>query len=133
MKPGEIEHSSHEKRAKKLRILLSEVGYEQLQNLLLIAEADRRGQYNPIQGLQLKGVEAMRTIVDDLQNSEGQFTKSQLAVNGSILMEQLKLPAGPQLGELLDHLFGRVMDDIATRNNPDTIIKQARNRLEQKK
>lgn len=41
--------SSHDKREKKLRIMLSEAGYERVKNILDITIADRLGQMNPLQ------------------------------------------------------------------------------------
>ena len=41
--------ASPDKRSKKLRDMLSEAGYEKVQNILDITIADRRGQMNPLQ------------------------------------------------------------------------------------
>ncbi|MBO4203571.1 hypothetical protein J5893_01925 [bacterium] len=47
--PGEILNANPKNREKKLRHLLSEKGFEMVDNLLDINIADRKGQFNPLQ------------------------------------------------------------------------------------
>ena len=47
--PGEILQANPQNREKKVRKLLSEKGYEMVDNLFDINIADRLGQFNPLQ------------------------------------------------------------------------------------
>lgn len=122
-KPGEILMSSPDKREKKLRIMLSEVWYEKVQNILDITIADRLGQMNPLQNsADISDVEWLRVMLDRLNTEEGQFTMKELKFNGKDLMKELKMTPGPQMGELLDKAFERVRDDIKGRNTKAKIL-----------
>lgn len=89
MKPGEILDANPDKQIKKLRKLLSEVGYEKAQNILDITIGDRMGQFNPLQSSEIQDVHVLKKTLEELYNEEGQFTKKQLAISGSDLMETL--------------------------------------------
>jgi len=122
-KPGEILMSSPEKREKKLRIMLSEIWYERVQNILDITIADRLGQMNPLQNsADISDVEGLRTMLDRLNTEEGQFTMKELKFNGKDLMKELKMTPGPQMGALLDKAFEWVRDDIKGRNTKGKIL-----------
>jgi len=67
---------------RKLKKLLSEAGYEKVQNLLDINIADRLGMYNPLQNSSdLSDSYYLKELLDEIQNSEGQFKKSDLAIS----------------------------------------------------
>lgn len=79
-------------REKKVRKLLSEKGYEMVNNLFDINIADRLGQFNPLQNsADLSDSYALKTILKKLNEEEGQFKKSDLRITGTILMKELKL------------------------------------------
>lgn len=101
MRPGQILEAASENQRKKLRLLYSEAGYERVRNLLDVTVADRRGQFNPIQRTEIDAVDALYTMLDDLRDTEGQFTMRELAVNGSDIMEHFQLAPGPHIGKLL--------------------------------
>ncbi len=63
--------SSPDKREKKLRIMLSEAGYEKVKNILDITIADRLGQMNPLQNSSdISDVEGLKTMLDKLNTEE---------------------------------------------------------------
>lgn len=78
---------------KKLRPMIAEVGPEQVKKLCILTMGDRLGQYNPIQLPSLDDVAQLMSIVDEIMAEEGRFTMKQLAINGTILMDELKLSA----------------------------------------
>ena len=132
--PGEIliAHPNH--REKKVRKLLSEKGYEMVSNLLDINIADRIGQSNPLQNsCDLRDAYELKTILEKLNQEEGQFKTSDLAVKGTLLMQELQIPAGPLVGELLEHAFDRVLTNIEERNKEKEIIVYLKNYLKNRK
>lgn len=91
MKPGEILMGDPDHYKKKLRPLIAEVGPEMVKNLCLLTIGDRLGQYNPIQAPQIEEVYALISLIDEIMADEGRFTMKQLAINGNILMQELKI------------------------------------------
>ena len=122
MKPGEILMSKKENWKKRMRELYTQWWYQKVCNLLDICRGDRRGHFNPIQKPNIDDIDQLQTILNDLQNQEGQFTPKQLAVNGNDIMREFNLPAGKQIGELLDKIFSRVLDDVKGRNTTGKIM-----------
>ncbi len=123
MKPGEILMSKPDSWKKKIRELYSEVGYEQVCNLFDITRGDRAGHYNPIQKPQIDNVNSLYDILDDLKNSEGQFTLDKMMVNGEDVMKRFELSPSPEVGFLLKKAFSWVMEDVPKRNNKEKIFK----------
>ena len=111
-------------RIKKIRKLYSEAGFEKVNNLLDITIADRLGQYNPMQNSwDITDIEGLRILLKQLKKEEWQFTSKDLKVDGKMLMNYFKIPAGPKVGEMLKQALERVMNDIKTRNNKEEILK----------
>lgn len=122
--PGEILDAKDLNQKKKLRKLFSEAGYTKVNNLLDITIADRLGQYNPMQNSSdISDVKQLKKLLKELKNDEWQFTIKHLAINWSILIDELKIPAGPEIGKLLKYALERVMNDIKKRNNKESILK----------
>lgn len=120
-RPGEILDSKPDTWTKKLRELLSEWWYEPTVNLLSIAIADRLGQFNPLQKAAISELEHLKMLVTELYKSEGQFTMKQLAINGNDLIQDFGITPWPQLGDILQKAFDRVMTDVPTRNTKNEI------------
>lgn len=70
MKPGEIMLSKPERQKHKLRLLLSEAGYDRVSNLLDLTIADMRGQYNPLQTNSVERVYRLKEILEELNTEE---------------------------------------------------------------
>lgn len=122
--PGEILDAKDDNRIKKIRKLYSEAGFEKVNNLLDITIADRLGQYNPMQNSwDITDIEGLRILLKQLKKEEWQFTSKDLKVDGKMLMNYFKIPAGPKVGEMLKQALERVMNDIKTRNNKEEILK----------
>lgn len=121
-RPGELLETAPENKIKKLRLLLSEVGPEMLLNLLDIAVADRRGQFNPLQPPATAELYLMKEEVKRLYEEEGRFTTKDLAVDGNIVMQELNLSPWPQVGDMLQKAFQRVITDPGERNSSPIIL-----------
>ncbi len=131
MRPGEILFSKPEKWKKKMRLLFSIGGYEKVRNLLDIVIADRLWQYNPLQKLEdsLSGVYELIEILDVLDKEEWQFTLKELEINGNDIINDLEIPPGPKVKELLNNAVTWVMHDVKERNTKKKIISYLRKNL----
>ena len=108
---------------KKLRKFLSDSWYKQVENILDITIADRRGQYNPLQNnSDLKDVLDLRNLLKEINNEEWQFTIKQLAVDGKTIMKYFNLEPSKFIWELIRKSFDRVLNDIKTRNKKKEIL-----------
>lgn len=126
-RPWEILDGNPKNREKKLRKLLSDWWLEQVHNLIDIAIADRLGQLNPIQPPAIQELIDMKTQVTTLFESEWRFTMKDLAVNGSWIMKNFWVEAGPELWKLLEKTFEWVLWDINERNSEWPIKKFLKN------
>ncbi|MDR0859995.1 MAG: hypothetical protein LBO09_03255 [Candidatus Peribacteria bacterium] len=103
-------------------------------NLFDINIADRLGQYNPLQNSSdLSDSYELKNILKKLNKQEGQFKKSDLAINGTTIITQLEITPGPLLGELLNQAFQRVINDISNRNNEKEILIYIKSYLKNRK
>lgn len=123
MKPGEILFSKKENRKKKLRELYAEWGYDWTKNLLDICTGDRAGHYNPIQKPEISKVRLLYDLLDELRDSEGQFTMSKMEIDGEVIMKEFKLNPGKKVWELMKKAYEWVMDDVKIRNTKEKILK----------
>jgi tRNA nucleotidyltransferase domain 2 putative len=64
----------------------------------------------------------MKVQLEELHGSEGQFTMQQLAINGDILMQELKIEPGRQLGELLQKSFVFARDNPSLKNTKQELL-----------
>ena len=122
MKPWEILMSKESNQMPKLRKMVAEKWFEMCRNVVKICLADRRGQFNPIQTKELEQPRELMTKLDILEKNEWQFTMKNLAVNGQVLMEELGIKPGPELGELIKKAYWYVLDDL-NRNDRTKLIK----------
>ena len=122
MKPWEILMSKESNQMPKLRKMVAEKWFEMCRNVVKICLADRRGQFNPIQTKELEQPRELMTKLDILEKNEWQFTMKNLAVNGQVLMEELGLKPGPELGELIKKAYWYVLDDL-NRNDRSKLVK----------
>lgn len=132
--PWEILLSNPSHWWKKLKKLFSEAGYEKLQNLLDINIADRLGMYNPLQNASdLSDAYYLKELLDQINQDEGQFKKSDLAISGADIMKHFDLMPGKLVGELLQVAFDWVIGDAKNRNVPKQIFANLTNYLKHKK
>lgn len=122
MKLGEILMGDSKNYTKKLRPLIAQVGPEMVKNLWLLTIADRLGQYNPIQEPQIQNVYALIDLIDSIMKEEGRFSMKDLLIDGNILMEELNIPAWPQLGILLKRSYERVLEDLQRNDKKKLLV-----------
>lgn len=88
-----------------IRRLIKRVGLEYLDDILAVREADRLGSGAKKTSWRLE--ELKQRIVEQLNQP---FDTTDLAINGHDLMQELQLQPGPKLGEVLDQLTEKVLD-----------------------
>ncbi len=129
MYPWQILMAKPENQIKKLRTLLAESSYEQMQDLLDVMEWDRLWHYNPIQSqAELNGPEQLRIMLDKIYHDEGQITLSSLEIDGQILIESLKIQPSKALGKILQKCLEYVLGD-PSRNKKEELLKFAKKEL----
>jgi putative nucleotidyltransferase with HDIG domain len=111
---------------KGLRRLIRAVGVDRMPDLLALRRADVAGQ----------GVGASTDDVDEFEarvtaeiEAKPPFSRNDLALDGNDLMQELSLPPGPRLGEVLDFLLERVLDEPHKNDRP-TLLRWAREYLD---
>lgn len=123
MYPWQILMSKPDNQIKKLRTLLADSSYERMQDLLDVMEGDRLWHYNPIQSqAELDWPQQLRSMLDKIYHDEGQITMSSIHIDGTILMQELKLQPGKILGKLLARCLEYVLSD-PSRNTRDELVK----------
>lgn len=73
----------------------------------------------------LKAIDGVRNDIRALAQAKAPLRVQELAVGGADLMDELEMPAGPELGKILNALFSYVMaGDVA--NECETLLAEAR-------
>jgi putative nucleotidyltransferase with HDIG domain len=107
---------------KGLRRLIRAVGVERMPDLLALRRADVVGQG---MGAGTVDVDEFEARVRSEVEAKPPFSRNDLAVDGNDLMQELSLPPGPRLGEMLDFLLERVLDEPQKNDRP-TLLRWAR-------
>jgi len=105
-----------------LRRLMRAVGPDHMQDLLDLRRADVQGQG---MGAPTLDVDHFQERVESEILARRPFSRADLAVDGGVLMAELGLSPGPQLGKLLDFLLDRVLDEPGN-NDRATLLAWAR-------
>jgi len=104
-----------------VRRLLVRVGPENMADLIALRVADRLGSGVPkAQPYRLRHFQYM---VDKVQHDP--ISVKMLKINGSDIMEILKIKPGPKIGAILDVLLAEVIEDPA-RNDKKLLAKRAK-------
>ena len=107
--------------AAAVRRLIAKVGKENLEDLIKIRVGDRLGSGVPkAKPYKLRHLEYMLKRVQT-----DPVSVKMLAINGTDLMEELKLAPGPKIGAILDVLLSEVIEDPKL-NTKDYLIKKSR-------
>lgn len=111
--PDEVTESS-------VRRLVQKVGLENIKDLIDLRISDRLGSGTPkAKPYKLRHLEY---IVEKV--STDAISVKKLKVNGNDLIKNLKIPAGPKIGAILDVLLSEVIED-QKKNNKATLLKRA--------
>lgn len=98
-------------RTKKYaRRQLSQLGEEQTLRLIALERADVQSQAPEYRRERIRHIDEFHRIVEQVAEEEGAFKVTDLAVKGTDLLA-LGIPQGPGIGEVLDSLFLRVLEE----------------------
>ncbi len=114
--PGEVGESS-------VRKLLRKVGRENIEELIQVRIADRIGSGCP--KAEPYKLRHLRYVIEKV--SQDPISVKMLKVNGNDVMEILKIPPGPKVGQVLDILLSEVLDE--PKNNEKEILRKEIERL----
>lgn len=103
-----------------IRRFMRKVGLENINDILDLREGDRLGSGARKTSWRLEEMKAR--MVEQLHQP---FDVTDLAVNGHDLISELSLTPGPQLGQLLNQLFERVLDNPEL-NTKENLITEAK-------
>jgi tRNA nucleotidyltransferase (CCA-adding enzyme) len=110
-----------------VRRFLAKIGPDSVEDLFALREADNEGSGVPRDA---EALGELRARIDAELASGPILDRSALAIDGSDLMAELGLPAGPALGRVLAALFERVVEDPSLNDRP-TLMLLARDLAEQ--
>ena len=101
-------HYTNEWSDRAIRRFLKKVSPDELENLIKLRQADRRGsgKKNPFP----KGLEKLIHHIDEVIEREKELKVTDLEINGKNLMD-LGVPAGPMMGQILKTLLQEVKDE----------------------
>lgn len=99
-----------------IRRFIKNVGHENLQDMLDLRVGDRLGGGAQETSWRL---EKFKERLEEVQHQP--FSVRDLVVDGKDVMEILKIPSGPKVGEVLNKLFTEVEED-QTKNNKDYLL-----------
>jgi tRNA nucleotidyltransferase (CCA-adding enzyme) len=108
-----------------IRRFMRKVGLENVDDMLDLREADRLGSNARRTSWRLE--EMKQRMVEQLNQP---MDVTDLAINGHDLMESLGMKPGPQLGEVIQHLFELVLEKPEL-NTKEQLIGAAKTKLEQ--
>jgi hypothetical protein len=102
-----------------IRRFLAKIGPDAVEDLFALREADNDGSGVPRDA---EGLGELRARIDAELAAGPILDRSALAIDGSDLMTELGLPAGPTLGRILSALFERVVDEPGLNDRPTLML-----------
>ena len=103
--------------------MLNRFGEEDLYRYLEVVEADRRTHNNDI--CNLEDLDQIKTILKKIQETKPPLSMKDLKISGKDLLK-VGVPKGKIIGEILDYLMEKVLED-ENLNNYETLINLAIN------
>jgi hypothetical protein len=73
----------------------------------------------------LEALSALKAHVERILAAGAAFTTKDLAIDGRVLMQELGMKPGPDLGRILKALLDEVVDD-PSKNQRDVLLERAR-------
>jgi tRNA nucleotidyltransferase (CCA-adding enzyme) len=104
-----------------VRRLIARVGEGSIKDIIALRRADQVGMCRENEQVFPEGLARFAQRVSDVLDAGRAFTVRQLALNGSDIMERLKLPPGPRVGIILEELLKSVLEDPAL-NEKETLL-----------
>lgn len=108
--------------ARRARRMIARVGEENINDLIRLREADKKGSGKP-KPQNMQDLEKLRELVKQELNSQHAFSLKDLTVNGNDLMK-LGVPMGPKLGVTLRHLLEITLEN-PSKNNREELLAEA--------
>jgi hypothetical protein len=102
-----------------LRRFLAKIGPDAVDDLFALREADNEGSGVPRDAAMLG---ELRARIDAELAAGPILDRSALVIDGSDLITELGLPAGPDLGRILAALFERVVEDPGLNDRPTLLL-----------
>jgi tRNA nucleotidyltransferase (CCA-adding enzyme) len=106
-----------------VRRFMRKVGLENLEDLLMLRLADRRGN-GQRDGLPAPILQLQKRI-DKVIEEDSALTVKDLDIDGHVIMTEFNVTPGPVIGKILNELLEIVLDDPET-NNRETLLAKAR-------
>ena len=106
-----------------VRRFMNKIGLESIPALFALRRADNIG--SGARSPRMYALEALWQRVQEELQAANAFSKRDLKIDGHVLIRDLGLAPGPEIGRILDVLFERVLDDPAL-NTPETLLALAR-------
>jgi len=113
-------YDTNEVTESSIRKLIRNVGVENIKDLIKLRECDRIGSGTPkARPYRLRHFEYMteKVMLDPID-------LSMLKIDGNTLIKELKIPAGPMIGMILNVLLAEILED-PSKNNLDYLKAQA--------
>ena len=123
----ELHMTKLEPDKKLLRRRLGKLGRERLEQLLLLQAADMGSKGTGIPE-EMDQFSVLDRLLSEILKEDACFSIKDLAVNGWDL-QQLGIPAGPDIGKALNWLLGQVQDEVLP-NERDALLGTVRELLE---
>lgn len=108
-------------QSKSVKRWLNRLGEEGFRELLAVKAADRSATTHKYENLSV--IQLTENILDEVIAQKQCFTREQLNINGSDLMD-LGIPQGKEIGRILDELLSLVIDEKLP-NQPALLKKRA--------
>jgi poly(A) polymerase/tRNA nucleotidyltransferase (CCA-adding enzyme) len=106
-----------------VRRFMRKVGVENLEELFLLRRADREG--NGMRGGLPAPIRELKKRIAKVIEDENAITVRDLDINGHVVMEEFRIPPGPMVGKILNHLLELVLDNPEL-NKRDILLEKAR-------
>ncbi len=113
-------YDTNEVTESSIRKLIRNVGVENIKDLIKLRECDRIGSGTPkARPYRLRHFEYMteKVLLDPID-------LSMLKIDGNTLIKELKIPAGPMIGMILNVLLAEILEN-PSKNNPNYLKSQA--------
>lgn len=110
----------------EIKRLINNVGKDNIYRLFKLQRADINSLWDPAPFL--KKVAFMESRVTAFLENKEPLTIKDLAINGSDLIKELNIKPGKEVGEILNYLLDKVLDD-ATINTPESLVSLASKKL----
>ena len=101
-----------------VRRFIARIGLDAIDELLDLRAADNVGSGLPAE----TGIDELRRRIAEQLAADVALDRSDLAVNGRDLIEELGIEPGPRLGRILDELLERVVADPELNERPTLLL-----------